>query len=73
MEILHRKDSLLNDLLNSGENAMHFVHQMSDGLANLQEALLAPPLGLVGIQTSPSTLMENIAGNAWLAHLLRIQ
>ena len=72
VEVLHRELPALDRLLDSGQDSVHLLHQVSDALAHLLEAVLAPPLGLIRIQASASALVENVAGGAGLADQLRV-
>ena len=73
VEILHGEPSTLNRLLDSRQNPVHLLHQVSDALAHLLEAVLAPPLGLIRIQAAASALVENVAGGAGLSDQLRVE
>ena len=70
MEVFNGKFTFGNLSLHSGHHAVHFLHQMTDGIAHLLEAILTPPLGLVSIQTTTSTFVKNIAGSTRLANTL---
>ena len=72
VEVLHGEHTLVDLLLGGGLDAVDLLHQVANGLAHLQEALLAPPFGLVGVETPSSTLLEDIAGDTRLAHTLRV-
>lgn len=73
MEVLHGEHALVDLLLSGRLDAVNLLHQVADRLAHLQETLLAPPLGLVGVQTSASALLEDVARHARLSHTLRVE